>query len=81
MTTDPVVWSCGGGGVQRAAIAALIASGELPKPDVAAMADTGREASETWRYFNYPLARWKYQPAWRLSSRGVSGSLPWTTSR
>lgn len=45
-----VVWSCGGG-VQSAAIAALIVSRKLPKPDVAVMADTGREASETWRYF------------------------------
>ena len=47
---ERVVWSCGGG-VQSAAIAALIVSGELPKPDAAVMADTGREASETWMYF------------------------------
>lgn len=45
------VWSCGGG-TQSAAIAALIVRGELPKPDVSVIADTGREASETWRYFN-----------------------------
>lgn len=45
------VWSCGGG-TQSAAIAALICSGELPKPDAAVIADTGREASETWRYFD-----------------------------
>jgi len=44
-----VVWSCGGG-VQSAAIAALIVSGDLPKPDVAVMSDTGREKSATWRY-------------------------------
>lgn len=44
------VWSCGGG-VQSAAIAALIVSGDLPKPDVAVMSDTGREKSATWRYF------------------------------
>ena len=45
------VWSCGGG-TQSAAIAALIVQGKLPKPDLAVIADTGREASETWRYFN-----------------------------
>jgi hypothetical protein len=44
-----VVWSCGGG-VQSAAIAALICRGDLPVPDAAVIADTGREASETWRY-------------------------------
>lgn len=43
------VWSCGGG-VQSAAIAALIVSGGLPKPDVALMVDTGREKETTWRY-------------------------------
>lgn len=48
------VWSCGGG-TQSAAIAALIVSGELPKPDAAVIADTGREASETWRYFDVVL--------------------------
>lgn len=44
------VWS-NGGGTQSAAIAALIVQGELPKPDLAVIADTGREASETWEYF------------------------------
>lgn len=48
------VWSCGGG-TQSAAIAALIVLGELPKPDAAVIADTGREASETWRYFERVL--------------------------
>ena len=51
---DVVVWSCGGG-TQSAAIAALIVSGELPKPTAAAIADTGREASETWRYYEHTL--------------------------
>jgi hypothetical protein len=46
-----VVWSCGGG-TQSAAIAALIVRGDLPKPDAAVIADTGREASQTWRYFD-----------------------------
>ena len=56
MTKDHrVVWSCGGG-VQSAAIAALIVSGDLPKPDAAVMADTGREKSETWRYFHSVLS-------------------------
>lgn len=48
---NPIVWSCGGG-TQSAAIAALICKGELPRPDVAVMADTGREATETWNYFH-----------------------------
>jgi hypothetical protein len=51
MTSETIVWSCGGG-TQSAAIAALIVSGELPKPAAAAIADTGREASETWRYYD-----------------------------
>lgn len=54
MTADQIVWSCGGG-TQSAAIAALIVRGELPKPAAAAIADTGREASETWRYFDAVL--------------------------
>lgn len=48
------VWSCGGG-TQSAAIAALIVLGELQKPDAAAISDTGREASETWRYYDQVL--------------------------
>lgn len=43
------VWSCGGG-TQSAAMAALIVSGQLEKPDHAVMVDTEREASETWAY-------------------------------
>lgn len=42
-------WSCGGG-TQSGAIAALIGSGTLPKPDVAFMTDTGRERSGTWPF-------------------------------
>ena len=49
-----VVWSCGGG-TQSAAIAALIVKGEMPKPDLAIIADTGREASDTWRFFDEVL--------------------------
>lgn len=48
------VWSCGGG-VQSAAIAALIVSGRLPKPDMAVIADTGREKSTTWAYLDGTL--------------------------
>lgn len=48
------IWSCGGG-VQSAAIAALIVTGKLPKPDLAAIVDTGRERSSTWDYFNFTL--------------------------
>lgn len=45
------VWSCGGG-TQSAAIAALIVKGILPKPDIAVIADTGRERSSTWAYYS-----------------------------
>jgi hypothetical protein len=44
-----IVWSCGGG-VQSTAIAALICSGKLPKPDYAIMVDVGRERQSTWEY-------------------------------
>lgn len=44
------IWSYGGG-VQTIAILTLIAEGKLPKPDLAIMADTGRERSSTWRYY------------------------------
>ena len=43
------VWSCGGG-TQSGAIAALIGSGKLPKPDLCFMIDTGREKSGTWLF-------------------------------
>jgi hypothetical protein len=42
-------WSYGGG-VQTAAIAALIIQGKLPVPDVTVIADTGRERTTTWEY-------------------------------
>lgn len=45
------IWSSGGG-TQSAAIAALIVSGELERPDLAAIVDTEREASATWAYHN-----------------------------
>jgi hypothetical protein len=41
------IWSCGGG-TQSGAIAVLIGTGKLPKPDRAFMTDTGRERSGTW---------------------------------
>ena len=46
-----VVWSCGGG-VQSSAIAALMVSGQLPKPDYAIMVDVGREKQSTWEHVN-----------------------------
>jgi rhodanese-related sulfurtransferase len=52
MTT---VWS-NGGGTQSAAIAALIVSGELEKPDLALIADTTREKTATWEYHHAVLA-------------------------
>lgn len=45
----PQVWSSGGG-VQSTAIAALICQGKLPPPDLAVIADTGREFSPVWDY-------------------------------
>lgn len=49
MTDRTQIWNCGGG-TQSAAIAALIVSGALPKPDLAVIVDTERERSSTWRY-------------------------------
>ncbi len=43
------VWSCGGG-TQSGAIAVLIGSGKLPRPDVCFMTDTGREKAGTWPF-------------------------------
>ena len=48
MTT---VWSYGGG-VQSAALGVLIKCGKLPLPDLAVIADTGREAETTWVYLH-----------------------------
>lgn len=42
-------WSYGGG-VQSAAIGVLIVEGVLPRPDIACIADTGREKRTTWQY-------------------------------
>lgn len=58
------IWN-NGGGTQSAAIAALIVIGRLPKPDLAVIADTGRERSSTWDYLNAYIA-----PA--LASVGVT---------
>ncbi len=41
-----------GGGVQSAAIAALIVSGRIKPPDIALIVDTEREASTTWDYLD-----------------------------
>lgn len=46
-----VVWSSGGG-VQSTAIAALICAGRIPVPNMAIIADTGREKSTTWEYLD-----------------------------
>lgn len=39
-----------GGGTQSVAIAVLLARGKLPRPERIVIADTSREASETWSY-------------------------------
>jgi hypothetical protein len=43
------VWS-DGGGTQSAAIAVLILTGRLPKPDLVVISDTERERSSVWDY-------------------------------
>lgn len=43
------VWSCGGG-VESTAIAALIYTGRIPKPDYAVMVDTGYEKTAVMQY-------------------------------
>jgi len=58
------IWN-NGGGTQSAAIAALIVTGKLPKPDLAVIADTGREKSATWDYLDHYIV-----PA--LASVGVT---------
>lgn len=45
------VWSCGGGR-QSCGLAALIIEGKFEKPDIAVMADTGREKKRTWDYLH-----------------------------
>jgi len=42
-------WSCGGG-VDSTAIAVLICTGKLPKPDLAIMVDVGYEKKSTWEH-------------------------------
>ena len=45
------IWGSGGG-TQSAAIAVLICKGLLPRPDAAAIIDTGRETQDTWDYLD-----------------------------
>jgi hypothetical protein len=47
----PIIWSYGGG-TQSVAIAVLVATGELPRPERVVIADTGRERTSTWDYTN-----------------------------
>lgn len=61
--TRTQVW-CSGGGVQSAAIAALIVQGKL-RPDLAVIVDTEREQSTTWKYMDEVIS-----PA--LASVGVT---------
>lgn len=58
MKSEPRILSYGGG-VQSVALLCLIRSGQLPTPDMAVIADTGREATTTWDYLrevSAPLA-------------------------
>jgi hypothetical protein len=45
------IWASGGG-VQSAAIAALIVMGKISPPDLAVIVDTEREQSTTWQYMD-----------------------------
>lgn len=47
----PIIFSYGGG-TQSAAICVLVAQGRLPRPKRIVIADTGREASQTWEYLD-----------------------------
>ncbi|MBI7541383.1 hypothetical protein JEV92_04190 [Pseudomonas aeruginosa] len=58
------LWSSGGG-VQSAAIAALIVQGRIAPPDLAIIVDTEREQSTTWDYMDQVI-----QPA--LAAVGVT---------
>jgi hypothetical protein len=53
--TRTQLWASGGG-VQSAAIAALIVSGRIEKPDLAVIVDTEREQSTTWEYMDAVIA-------------------------
>jgi hypothetical protein len=53
--TRTQIWSSGGG-VQSAAIAALICMGDIAPPDLAVIVDTERELSTTWDYMNSTIA-------------------------
>lgn len=71
------VWRCGGG-TQSVCIAALIVQGRLKRPDIAGIADTGRETQATWDYYYATL-----KPA--LESVGVElhriKASDWNTKR
>lgn len=84
MTTRINLWSSGGG-VQSTAIAVLILTGKLPKPDLAVIADTEREKQSTWDYlerwtgpaleaFGVPLHRVR-KSDWCSYDLEISGSL------
>lgn len=49
------VWKYGGG-TQSVAIAALIVQGKILAPDLAVIADTGRERGTTWQYMDAVVA-------------------------
>jgi hypothetical protein len=51
MQDRTTLWSSGGG-VQSAAIAVLILTGKLPRPDYSCIVDTEREKQSTWDYLN-----------------------------
>lgn len=53
----PVIWSFGGG-TQSVAIGVLVHQGRLPMPERIVMADTGREATETWEYLERVVRPW-----------------------
>lgn len=54
MKDSIISFSCGGG-IQSVAIGVLIRQGALPMPDLAVIADTGREKQSTWDYLHNVL--------------------------
>jgi hypothetical protein len=70
-----IVWSYGGG-VQSAAIGVLIREGALPRPDLAVIADTGRERRTTWDYLKKVMQPylWQIGLSIQIADHGLSRS-------
>jgi len=88
------IWNCGGG-TQSAAIAVLIIQSKLPPPDLAVIADTGRERADTWAYMDdwiapaladvgvtvHRVKKQKYATVDLQSTKGDTLLMPFYTDR